>query len=164
MFRETVQNFIYQLSEVNEFLQAIGIFVLSLIPFVESPGGAAVGALIGLPIILALVISIFGNWLSVMIIIVPFNAWLVRFRNKKSKENGFIQKRASKARERYEKYGVPGVALFAPLVASGHIAAFASLAAGASKRSVIFWHVVSIIIWGVIGAGLGIYLNNDIMG
>ncbi|RPF53468.1 small multi-drug export protein [Aquisalibacillus elongatus] len=161
MFRETVQDVFSYLSEVNEFIQSIGIFLLSLIPFVESPGGTAIGALIGLPIIFALAISIIGNWLSLMAIILPFNAWLVKFRN--AKQKGFIHKRASKARERYEKYGVPGVALLAPLVASGHIAAFASLAAGASKRTVVFWHVVSIVVWGVIGAGLGLYLKSDVI-
>ncbi|GEN46398.1 small multi-drug export protein [Alkalibacillus haloalkaliphilus] len=142
-------------------MQAIGIFLLSLIPFVESPGGAAIGTLIGLPILLALVISMLGNLLSLMMIIVPFNAWLVRFRE--AKQKGFIHRRASKARERYEKYGVPGVALLAPLVASGHIAAFASLAAGASKRKVVYWHVISIVVWGLIGVGLGTYFVHDIM-
>ncbi|WP_017185913.1 small multi-drug export protein [Alkalibacillus haloalkaliphilus] len=161
MFRETVQNVLNYLSEVNELYQSIGIFLLSLISFVESPGGAAIGTLIGLPIIITLMISILGNWLSLMMIILPFNAWLVRFRA--SKQKGFIHKRANKAKERYEKYGVPGVALLAPLVASGHIAAFASLAAGASKRTVVFWHVISIIIWGLIGAGLGTYFVHDIM-
>ncbi|MDV2581900.1 small multi-drug export protein [Alkalibacillus haloalkaliphilus] len=146
---------------MNELLQSMGIFLLSLIPFVESPGGAAIGTLIGLPILLVLVISMFGNWLSLMMIIVPFNAWLVRFRE--SKQKGFIHRRASKAKERYEKYGVPGVALLAPLIASGHIAAFASLAAGASKRKVVYWHVISIVIWGLIGVGLGAYLKFDIM-
>lgn len=156
-----VQDILSYLNGVNELIQTIGIFILSLIPFVESPGGAAVGVLVGLPVMWALVISVIGNWLSIMAIVIPYNAWLFRYRN--SDQRGFIHRRTSKAKARYEKYGVPGVALLAPLIASGHIAAFGSLAAGASKRTVVFWHVISIIVWGVIGATLGFYLKTDVL-
>ena len=84
-------------------------------------------------------------------------------RNKKSKKQGFIQRRASKARKWYEKYGVPGLALIAPLVASGHIAAFTSLVAGADKKRVVLWHTISIIVWGIAGASIGSFINYDIM-
>ncbi|MDQ0159461.1 small multi-drug export protein [Alkalibacillus salilacus] len=160
MFRGMVQDVLNYLDGVNEFIQTIGVFILSLIPFVESPGGAAIGILVGLPVIWALVISVIGNWLSIMAIVIPYNAWLVRYRN--SDQRGFIHRRTSRAKARYEKYGVPGVALLAPLIASGHIAAFGSLAAGANKSTVVFWHVVSIIVWGVIGAALGFYLKTDV--
>lgn len=39
-----------------------------------------------------------------------------------------------KARELYGKYGVPGLALIAPLIASDHITAFSSLAIGVNKK------------------------------
>ncbi|WP_227002828.1 small multi-drug export protein [Salicibibacter kimchii] len=122
-----------------------------------------VGALVGLPIISAALTGMLGNWISVMLIILLFNALLMRFRDRTSKNDGFIQNRVSKSRERYEKYGVPGVAILAPLVASGHIAAFASLAAGADKKRVIVWHTVSIGIWGVLGGLFGDYLHYEIM-
>ena len=162
MFRQLVQEFVGQLSELNLLLQYLGVFIASLIPFIESPGGAVIGSLIGIPIILAVVISAIGNWISIMFVILPFNALLTKIRNRKPKK-GFIHNRATKAREWYEKYGVPGLALITPLVASGHIAAFTSLAAGANKRKVIFWHTVSIVFWGILGAVLGGYLNYDIM-
>lgn len=97
-----------------------------------------------------------------MFVILPFNTLLTKFRNRKSKK-GFIQNRVNKAKERYEKYGLPGLALISPLIASGHIAAFVSLAAGAQKRKVIFWHTISIVIWGIIGAVIGSYVNYNII-
>lgn len=163
MFRQIVQEFVGQLSELNSLLQYLGVFFISFIPFVESPGGAVIGSLIGIPIIFAALVSMIGNWFSIMFIILPFNALLTKVRNRKSEKEGFIQNRATKARERYDKYGVPGLALIAPLVASAHIAAFTSLAAGANKRRVILWHTVSIVFWGIIGGVFGGYLNYDIM-
>ncbi|MFE3574423.1 small multi-drug export protein [Lysinibacillus sp. NPDC059133] len=163
MFRQMIQEFVGQLSELDLLLQYLGVFIISFIPFVESPGAAIVGSLIGIPIIIAVIISMIGNWISIMIVILPFNALLTKIRNRHSKKEGFIHNRAIKARERYDKYGVPGLALIAPLVASAHIAAFTSLAAGANKRRVIFWHSVSIGFWGILGGVLGGYLYYDIM-
>lgn len=163
MFRQLVQKFVYQLTELNELLQYGGVFLISFIPFVESPGGAIVGTLIGLPVLLALFISMLGNWISIMFVILPFDALLTKIRNRKTPSQGFIHHRAMKARERYDKYGVPGLALIAPLVASAHIAAFTSLVAGASRRSVITWHTISIIVWGFIGGAIGMLLYFEIM-
>ncbi|MFJ6210294.1 small multi-drug export protein [Lysinibacillus sp. NPDC092081] len=163
MFRQMVQEFVGQLSELDLFLQYMGVFVISFVPFVESPGGAVVGSLIGIPIILAVIISMIGNWISIMFVILPFNALFTKIRDRNSTKEGFIHNRATKARERYDKYGVPGLAHIAPLFASAHIAAFTSLAAGANKRRVIFWHSVSIGFWGILGGVLGGYLNYDLM-
>lgn len=163
MFREFIQDAIVQFSELNLFLQHIGVFLISFIPFIESPGGAIAGSLIGIAIISAALISMLGNWISILLVILPFNALLTKFRKRKSKKEGFIQNRVNKAKERYEKYGLPGLALISPLIASGHIATFASLAAGAQKKKVIFWHTISIIVWGIIGAVIGSYLHNEIL-
>lgn len=57
MFRDTIQDVVAQLSEVNLFLQHLGVFLISFIPFVESPGGAIVGSLIGTTVISAVVIG-----------------------------------------------------------------------------------------------------------
>lgn len=162
MFRQFVQEMVGYLSELNLLLQYLGTFLISFIPFVESPGGSIIGSLIGIPLILAIIISVLGNWISIMFIIVLFNTLQMKIRNRDSKK-GFIHNRAMKAKELYDKYGVPGLALVAPLIASGHIAAFTSLALGVNKRRVVHWHMISIVLWGIIGGAFGGYLNNDII-
>lgn len=162
MFRQLVQEIVGYLSELNLLLQYLGTFLISFIPFVESPGGSMIGSLIGIPIILAVIISIFGNWISIMSIIVLFNTLQRKIHNRDSKK-GFVHNRTLKARELYDKYSVPGLALIAPLIASGHIAAFTSLALGVNKKRVVYWHIISIVLWGIIGGALGGYLNNDII-
>ena len=157
---EMLQNFIIQLSEINLFIQYIGVLLIGSIPFLEAFFAAALGAFVGIPPITAALSSMVGNWISIMLVILPFSALLMKIRNRKSKkEGGFIQNRAKKAKEMYDKYGVPGLAILTPLVASGHIAAFTSLAAGADKKRVIFWHTLSIVIWGVIGVGFGYFVG-----
>lgn len=162
MFRQFVQETIGYLSELNLLFQYLGTFFISFIPFMESPGGSMVGSLIGIPIIFAVLISILGNLLSIMFIIALFNTLQMKIRNRDSKK-GFIHNRAMRARELYAKYGVPGLALIAPLVASGHIAAFTSLALGVNKRRVVYWHIMSIVLWGMIGGAFGGYLYYDII-
>lgn len=154
-----MRDLVIQLSEVNLFYQYIGVFFIGATPFLEAFFAVTVGKFIGVPF----VVGIIGNWASIMFIILSFDALLTKISSRKYKKEGFIHNRINKAGELYEKYGVPGVAILTPLVASGHIAVFVSLAAGASKTRVIIWHTVSIVIWGVIGAAFGIYLRSDIM-
>ncbi|CAG9622685.1 small multi-drug export protein [Sutcliffiella rhizosphaerae] len=157
-----LQDFILYLTEVNTIIKHLGILLIGAVPFLEAFVGAALGAFLGIPLITAAISSMIGNWISIMLIILPFDAILSKVRERKAnKEGGFIQNRANKAKEMYNKYGVPGLAILTPLVASGHIAAFTSIAAGANKKKVIFWHTVSIIIWGVLGAAFGHYIGLD---
>ncbi|MDQ0208715.1 small multi-drug export protein [Alkalicoccobacillus murimartini] len=161
-----VQDFLYQLMEVNTYLQHLGIAAIGAIPFFEAFFGATAGTFLGVPIVSAALSSMIGNWISVMFIILPFGALLTMIRNRRKEkevegENGFIQKRANKAKNTFDKYGVAGLALLTPLVASGHIAAFTSLAAGVSKKKVIIWHTISIVVWGVLGAVFGHYVGYE---
>ncbi|MFB4162019.1 small multi-drug export protein [Geomicrobium sp. JSM 1781026] len=154
-----INDFLVYLLEVNPLVQHLGILVLAMIPFLETFFGSFVGAFIGVPIVTAAISSMIGNWLSVMAIILPFNALfrMLRERREAKGKEGFFGKRAKKAQGYYDKYGVPGLALIAPLIASGHIAAFISLAAGASRGKVILWHTVSIVVWGVLGVAAGYF-------
>ncbi|GAK08713.1 small multi-drug export protein [Geomicrobium sp. JCM 19038] len=153
---ELLQEFIINLMEMNPLLQHLGIALIGVIPFLEGFFGAFVGSFIGVSAITSALASFVGNWISVMLVILPFNALFTWLRNRNSgKSGGFIQGRAKKAQETYDKYGVPGLAIIAPAVASGHIAAFISLAAGADKKRVIFWHTISILLWVIIGAAFG---------
>ncbi|SDB85920.1 small multi-drug export protein [Shouchella lonarensis] len=154
-----MQDFINQLSEMNEIAQHLGIFLIGMIPLLEVFFAATVGAFVGAPFVTVLLVAMIGNWVSVMIIILPFDALFTRLRKRKQEKKGFIHGRAEKARRMYEKYGVPGLAILTPIIAPGHIAAFTSLAAGASKNKVIFWHTISIFIWGVLGIIMGYMLG-----
>ena len=57
--------------------------------------------------------------------------------------------RRAKLRQRFDKYGVAGVSLLGQTLLPSQITAAAMVSFGASRNSVIFWQVISIIMWGV---------------
>jgi len=133
--------------EGNVFIQLVSIFVLSVIPFVESYTAIPVGILLGFPTISVIIAAAIGNWVSVMAFIWITNKLRNRVgRNKPRKEP---TKRAIKARRYFEKYGVPGVSIAGILIAF-HISAGIALAAGAKKRHVSLWITIAIIFWSII--------------
>ncbi|WP_028562635.1 small multi-drug export protein [Paenibacillus pinihumi] len=138
--------------EGNLFLQLLSIFVLSLIPFFESYGAIPLGIVIlGFPAIPVILTAAVGNWVSVMAFI-----WIIsKLRSKvvKNKETKEPSKRAIKARQYFEKYGVPGVSLAGILLAF-HISAGIALAAGAKKSYVSLWITISIAAWSAVIGGL----------
>ncbi|XNY99620.1 hypothetical protein ACL90Y_07535 [Micrococcus luteus] len=70
---------------------------------------------------------------------------------------GHRQGSASRAllRERFERWGVPGLSLIGPLVfIPGHAAAPAMVSFGASKDYVMVWQVVSILLYTAVTASL----------
>ncbi|WP_042430712.1 small multi-drug export protein [Geomicrobium sp. JCM 19039] len=158
----SVQDFVIQLSEVNGWLVPFAVVAIGFIPFLEAFFAGGVASFTGVPVVVAAIGAIIGNVISVLLIILPFDALFERMRNRKTKKKGgFIRSRFEKAGKMYRQYGVAGLAILTPLYASGHIAAFASLAAGAKKQTVIFWHVVSIVLWGVLGALFGAFVGFD---
>jgi len=164
MTQDMLRYVVEYLGEWDRIFQYVGILLIASIPFAESSLATMAGTVIGLPIIWVFLLGIIGNLLSVMVIIVPFHALFHKLRNRPNKKAGFVQNRFKRAREIFDKYGVPGLALISPLIASGHIAAFTSLAAGTEKRKVMMWHTISIVIYGVVGLAVGLFLKGKLIG
>lgn len=120
--------------------------------FFESYGAIPLGIVIlGFPAIPVILTAAVGNWVSVMAFI-----WIIsKLRSKvvKNKETKEPSKRAIKARQYFEKYGVPGVSLAGILLAF-HISAGIALAAGAKKSYVSLWITISIAAWSAVIGGL----------
>lgn len=134
--------------EGNIFLQLLSIFILSLIPFMESYGAIPFGLIIfGFPTIPVFLTAVVGNWISVMAFIWIFSK--LRSRVKSKKKDKEPSKRALRARRYFEKYGVPGVSL-AGILLGFHIAAAIPLAAKANKSYVSLWITISIILWSIV--------------
>lgn len=138
--------------EANIFIQLGTVFLVSLVPFLEGYVAASVGIIIGFPAIPTIIAACFGNWVSVMAIIV-LHGKLSR-RRKAKQSDGPSGKRMERARKLFNKYGVPGVALIGPLVFGHHIGAFISLVSGSSKRYVTLWMTVGILVWTIAAGAL----------
>ncbi len=69
----------------------------------------------------------------------------------------YRSQRLAKRRERIERvwrrYGIPGVALQAPLLTGPILATLLALALGAPPRSLLLWMLASVVLWGLVLTG-----------
>lgn len=138
-------------------LQWIAVVLVSAVPFVESYFGSVIGVLIGLNPVIAILASVVGNVASMLLLV--NGAHFVR--SKVAKENKTPTEKYKKLRVAFEKYGVAGVSLLGQTILPSQITSAALVSFGAAKEKVIFWQIISIILWGTT-FGVLAYLGIDI--
>ncbi|MCW2287067.1 hypothetical protein EDF60_1717 [Leucobacter luti] len=141
----TIQEFIASLPEV---LQLLGVALAGAIPFVESYLGSALGIVVGVTPVAAVIAAIVGNILSMLIVVLAAHG--VRSRVKTSAAPSPQSPRRAKLKQRFDRYGVPGVSLLGQTLLPSQITSAAMVSFGASKNQVILWQIISIILWGVL--------------
>lgn len=138
-------------------LQWLAIIAIAAIPFVESYGGAAIGVIAGIPPVVAIAAAVIGNVISMLAFVLSTHG----IRGKVKKSDQELSPKRQKLRRMFDRFGVPGVSLLGQLVLPSQITSAAMVSFGASKNAVIFWQIISIIIWGLVFgvlAALGISL------
>lgn len=138
-------------------LQWIAVILAAAIPFVESYFGAALGVVAGINPVVAILAAIIGNVASMLLLV--NGAHLVR--RKVAKESTSSSLKFVKLRGAFEKYGIAGVSLLGQTILPSQITSAALVSFGAPKEKVIFWQVISIILWGT-AFGLLAYLGVDL--
>lgn len=141
----TLQDFTASLPEVFQWL---GVFLISAIPFVESYFGAAIGVIGGINPIIAVIAAIVGNVISMLVFV--FTAHGVRAKATQNRGARPLSPRRAKLKERFDRYGVPGVSLLGQVFLPSQITSAAMVSFGAPKNQVILWQIISIIMWGVV--------------
>lgn len=142
------------------FLETVGrewcVFFCSMIPIIELRGAIPLGAALGLPWWQNFIICFLGNLLPVPFILLLINRvirWFSRSRVKfLNKFANWLLQKAEKNRDKIEKYGFWGVAIFVgiPLPMTG--AWTGSLVAAVIDLK--FWKALLSAIIGVIMAGV----------
>ncbi|MFP7761205.1 hypothetical protein [Marisediminicola sp. LYQ134] len=138
---DSLQDFTASLPPV---LQWLGVMLASAIPFIESYGGAVIGVLAGINPVVAIVAAVVGNVISMVVFVLSAHG--VRSKVTQPKE---LSPRREKLRQRFDRFGVPGVSLLGQTILPSQITSAAMVSFGASKNAVILWQTISIIIWGV---------------
>ncbi|MDH6182273.1 putative membrane protein [Microbacteriaceae bacterium SG_E_30_P1] len=141
---EALQNFTEGLPAA---LQWLGVILLGAIPFVESYLGSVIGVLAGLSPFVAIPAAIVGNIISMLVFVL--SAHRVRERVTRDSEK-VLSPRRQKLKERFDRFGVPGVSLLGQLVLPSQITSAAIVSFGASRNAVILWQTISIVLWGVV--------------
>lgn len=155
-------NILELIKDAHPALQFAGIWLIAAAPFLETYIAVPIGIAIGLPFWLTVVAAVVGNWMSVAAVILVSEKgqkWLQRRRAAKQNSEA-SNKRMQRATNLFNKYGVPGVAFIGPLFTGSHIGAFISIMSGGSKRYVLLWQTISIIVWAL-GAGILVALGVD---
>lgn len=127
------------------FLQWLGILIAGAIPFIESYWGSAIGVAAGVHPFIAVVAAIIGNIATMLLLVLGTSAVRDRFSGQPRELTG----KKLKLRNAFDRYGVATVSLLGQVFLPSQITSSALVSFGASKSSVVFWQLISIILWGV---------------
>ena len=131
------------------YLQWLGVMLVAAVPFVESYFGSVVGVLIGLPPAVAIGVAVIGNVVSMLIFVLTAHG--VRSKVVAGKQQAAPESsRREKLRRAFDKYGVAGVSIVGQTILPSQITSAAMVSFGANRNAVIFWQIVSIVLWGVV--------------
>ncbi|MFO8155286.1 MAG: small multi-drug export protein [Pseudomonadota bacterium] len=118
------------------------VFILAATPLVELVVVIPLGVAMGMSLLPVTVVAFVGNALPILGIIALHRVWVAR--------HGPVRRRWNRrARRVWHRYGLPGVALLAPLLTGIHLAAIMALALKARQRPTLYWMVASLALWAV---------------
>lgn len=120
------------------------------IPWIELGLVIPLGIISGLNPIMVIIVGFVGNMVTVLALIIgydKFKLWLVKRNEGKEKKES---KRSARAKELWDKYGLPGMLMLGPILIGTHIAAFIGMTLGASKVKTLVWSTISIAAWAII--------------
>jgi len=147
-----------RVADTDALWQWLVLLLGGAVPFVESYGAAAIGVVVGVPLVVAVIAGVVGNAASMVLVVTAGDA--LRRRLRAGREPREPSMRLRKLRRRFDTWGVPGVSLLGQTVLPSQITSGALVAFGADRRQVITWQLVSIALWGAVFGGLaaaGVY-------
>jgi uncharacterized membrane protein len=142
----------------NIFIQYIILFLFAAAPWMDVSIIVPLGIVWGLPPIGVSIVAFSGNFLLILglgIFFKNIDKWRKHRKQKKGLNN--LTKREKRSREIWEKYGIPGLALLAPIFVGTDIAAIIALTFGSSKIRVVGWMTISLAMWTIIFAVGSVY-------
>lgn len=138
------------------WLQWAGIMLAAAIPFVESYLGTLIGVVAGVPLPITLLAAILGNVASMLIFVFAASAARARILARRGAEGEpEPSPRRARVKRMFDRFGVPGVSLLGQTVLPSQITSGMMVSFGASRNAVIFWQVISIILWALLFALIG---------
>ena len=128
----------------------IAVLIVSAIPFVESYFGSVIGVAIGLPPAIAIIVAVIGNIISMLAFVLSADATRTKIRQSRGVVDEEVAPRRQRLRRMFDRFGVPGVSLLGQTLLPSQITSAAMVGFGAPRNWVIFWQVISIILWGTL--------------
>jgi hypothetical protein len=136
---------------LNPVVQFLAVFVIGIVPFLESHVGALVGTLTGVPVVLAALAAIGGNLLALAI---ATRAGSAVARRVAARRTSGPSPRAEKVLAKVDRFGVPVACLLGPFVLATALSTFIMLSAGLDRRKVLTWQITAVVVWGIAFASI----------
>ncbi len=134
------------------------LFLLAFAPWMDVSIVVPLGIVWGLQPIAVGVTAFTGN-LILLLLLGFFFKQFVRWRKAQRLKKGVNtpSKKETKSRQLWERYGIPGLALLAPILVGTDIAAVVALTLGSNKGYVISWMTVSLAGWTIVFLVASVY-------
>ena len=151
-------------SGIEEIWQYALLFVLAVAPWLDVYLVIPLGIAWGLSPALVAVVGFAGNFATVLLLGLFFRQFS-QWREKRRQRKGLTapSKKETRARQVWERYGLPVLALLGPIILGTDIAALCALTFCSSRTRVIVWMAVSLVLWSAalaVGAAYGFaYMN-----
>jgi len=128
--------------------QYLLVFLLAATPLLEILVVIPIGVALGLQPVAVGIVAFFGNLLPIYAIIAAHErvAAVLARRRDSSEPSG----RRKRAKQLWEKYGLPGLAVASPISTGVHLAALLALGLGSTRRSTAIWMTGAIAVWTVL--------------
>lgn len=163
---DLVQNFQELAARVPEALQPLVVALAGAIPFIEGEGGAIIGVVGGVPLILAALAAAAGNFLSVLLVVLLGSRARHAVVDRRAVHaaaagaagggtvatlNAVSATPESKGRQRFKRwlvrFGVPGASILGPLAIPTQFTSAMLVAAGTPRGWVLLWQGAAIVLW-----------------
>lgn len=152
------------------FVSYLLVFLLAGIPLVELIAVVPLAIIGGLSPVPVAILGFLGNALTVILLIVFVDRVRGWMRARKQKRIGVREqvgeefqnneeviieqdsKKEKRARVLFDKYGLPGLTIFGPILVGSHITAFMGMSFGSKRRLVSGWMLASLGLWTIASA------------
>ncbi|GGI04771.1 small multi-drug export protein [Egicoccus halophilus] len=144
---------------MSTLLVYLGVFVAAAIPWLEVLLVVPAGIVAGLPTVPVVVVAAAGNAATLLPLVFGGDRLRAWWRARRGRDDARPTApeddgggRIGRARQLFERYGLPGLAAVGPLLTGVHVAAVVALAAGARRRPTAVWLVAGLAVWAVLAA------------
>lgn len=132
------------------------VFVAAAIPVVEILVVIPAAILAGLHPVPTTVIALAGNLTTVTGVVLVGDRLIRWWQERRARRGRTAAKRRRRSSDRAlriaRRWGLPVLALLAPITTGSHVAAFAALAIGGTRRRVLVWMTAGLVAWAIAAA------------
>lgn len=134
--------------EAGSWWSYLLVFLAAATPVIEVLVVIPAGVFAGMSPVTTTLVAAAGNLSTVVVVALAGERMLDWWRRRRpERDRDRPGRRSQRARELAQRWGVPGLALLAPLTTGTHIATIAALATGSDARRVLWWMAIGIGVW-----------------